>query len=157
MGYSFRLFPPAILALLVACSPAVYGDREATGGLTGAIVGGVLGSQFGGGDGKLIATGVGVLIGSLIGSDIGRSMEDGDRIRANRSIQMSHGTDVGETIRWNNPQSGNSGTVTVLRDGESSSGAYCREFQQTIRINGDTALGTGIACRQPDGTWRIVG
>ena len=32
----------------------------------------------------------------------------------------------------------------------------CREFQQTIVVNGQEQPGYGKACRQPDGTWKIV-
>ena len=62
----------------------------------------------------------------------------------------------GETIAWNNPESGNYGNVTPVRDGTSGSGLYCREFQQVITVGGQTETAYGTACQQPDGTWRIV-
>ncbi|WP_227271942.1 RT0821/Lpp0805 family surface protein [Roseobacter weihaiensis] len=141
---------------LAGCTPADYGPRETTGGLTGAALGGMLGAQFGRGDGRLAATGAGVLIGTLLGSEIGRSMDDTDRLRANEAVRRAHGAELGETIRWNNPGTGNLGTVTALRDGTSSSGQYCREYRQTISVDGRRGTGTGIACRQPNGTWRLV-
>ncbi|MBW4706198.1 glycine zipper 2TM domain-containing protein [Roseobacter sp. YSTF-M11] len=154
------LFRGAILALSFmsfgGCTPDDYGPRQTTGGLTGAVLGGLLGAQFGQGDGRLAATGAGVLIGTLIGSEIGRSMDDTDRLRANAAITRAYRADLGETIRWNNPNSGNYGTVVALRDGTSTAGRYCREYRQTITIGGRRAVGTGIACRQPDGTWQIV-
>lgn len=142
---------------IVACTPADYGPRETTGGLTGAVLGGMLGAQFGRGDGRLAATGAGVLIGSLLGSEIGRSMDDTDRLRANEAVRLAHRAELGETVRWNNPGTGNLGTVTALRDGTSSTGRYCREYRQTLTIGSRRETGVGIACRQPDGTWRIVG
>lgn len=145
-----------LISVLTACVPGPYRPNETAAGLTGAVIGGVVGSQFGRGDGALAATGVGVLIGALIGSEIGRSMDNNDRYRANMAIQQSYTARVGETVRWKNPNTGNSGTVVVLRDGTSAAGLYCREFQQSIRIDGRAAVGTGIACRQPDGTWRIM-
>lgn len=36
------------------------------------------------------------------------------------------------------------------------SSAYCREYQTTARINGAPQKTYGTACRQPDGSWRIV-
>ncbi len=63
---------------------------------------------------------------------------------------------IGRLMTWNNPQTGNYGTVVPVRDGRSSSGAYCREFQQTVTIGGQTQQGYGTACRQPDGSRRIV-
>ncbi|MGO4910353.1 RT0821/Lpp0805 family surface protein [Pseudorhodobacter sp. W20_MBD10_FR17] len=155
--HHFSKTAAALLILLsTACVPGPYRPNEAAGGITGAVVGGVVGSQFGSGDGRLVTTGIGVLIGSLIGSEIGRSMDTSDRIRADMAIRQSYSTRVGDTVRWNNQTTGNSGTIVVLRDGRSTGGLYCREFQQRITIDGRTAIGTGIACRQPDGTWRIL-
>ena len=59
-------------------------------------------------------------------------------------------------ITWNNPQNGNSGTITPVKDGYAQNGAYCREFQQTITISGQAQNGYGTACQQPDGSWKIV-
>jgi len=156
MMYKGMAAAAALAAVLAGCTPYDYGPRETIGGLGGAALGGLLGSQFGSGSGKLAATGAGVLIGGLLGSSIGRSMDDADRARANDAVLRAQNAPVGETIAWNNPQSGNYGTVTPLRDGTSASGQYCREFQQTITIGGRREQGYGTACQQPDGTWRIV-
>jgi hypothetical protein len=32
----------------------------------------------------------------------------------------------------------------------------CRQYQTTIQVNGQPQQSYGIACQQPDGTWRIV-
>ena len=146
----------AAVLLVTACAESGYGPKRTVGGLSGAALGGLLGAQFGSGSGQLAATGAGVLIGALIGSEIGRSMDEVDRIQADRAVSRAHSAPIGETITWNNPQSGNSGSVTPVRDGTSTSGRYCREFQESITIGGRSEEGYGIACRQPDGTWRIL-
>ena len=61
---------------------------------------------------------------------------------------------IGQTITWND--NGAAGTVTPLRDGTSNTGAYCREFQQTVTIAGRTEDAYGTACRKPDGAWEVV-
>lgn len=132
------------------------GTKQTIGGLGGAALGGLLGSQIGSGRGQLAATGAGVLIGALVGSEIGRSMDDVDRLKAQQAYQSAQSAPVGETIAWNNPNTGNSGTVTPVRDGTSTTGAYCREFQQTVTVGGKTENAYGTACRQPDGSWKIV-
>ena len=139
-----------------ACSNNPYGEKQTVGAVGGAALGGLLGSQFGDGKGRLVATGAGVLIGGLIGSEIGRTMDEQDEMRANQAVVEAHEAPLGETIVWNNPDSGHTGTVTPVRDGTSSSGLYCREFQQTITVGGRTETAYGTACRQPDGTWKIV-
>ena len=145
-----------IALFAAACSSSPYGEKQTVGTLGGAAIGGLLGSQFGDGTGQLVATGAGVLIGGLIGSEVGRTMDEQDRMQANQAVTQAHQAPLGETIVWNNPDSGNSGTVTPVRDGSTSSGLYCREFQQTITVGGETQTAYGTACRQPDGTWRIV-
>jgi surface antigen len=145
-----------VAAAVAGCTPYDYGPRETVGGLGGAALGGLLGSQFGSGTGKLAATGAGVLIGGLLGSSIGRSMDEADQQRANAAVVQAQSGPLGQPIAWNNPQSGNYGTVTPIRDGTSASGQYCREFQQTITVGGRREQGFGTACQQPDGTWRIV-
>ena len=141
---------------LAGCAESGYGPKQTFGGLSGAALGGLLGAQFGSGKGQLAATGAGVLIGGLVGSEIGRSMDEVDRMRANEAVIRSRNAPIGETIAWNNPESGNYGAITPVRDGRSASGAYCREFQQSITIGGKREQGYGTACQQPDGTWRIV-
>ena len=145
-----------VVILTASCAYNERGKKETIGTLGGAAAGGLLGAQFGSGTGKLVATGAGVLIGALIGSEVGRSLDEADRIKANEAIRASYDAPIGEKIEWNNPRSGNSGSVVPVRDGTSSSGAYCREYQQTVTVGGKTEQAYGTACRQPDGSWRIV-
>jgi surface antigen len=147
----------AMLALFAGCAPQdQYGPKQTVGTLGGAALGGLLGSQFGGGSGKLATTAAGVFIGALAGSEIGRSLDRADRAYASQAVNQAQSAPIGETITWENPRSGNSGAITPVRDGTSTSGLYCREFQQSITVGGKRQQGYGIACRQPDGTWRIV-
>ena len=144
----------AIALTTAACAGA--GTKQTVGTVGGAAIGGLIGSQIGDGTGRLIATGAGVFLGGLIGSEIGRSMDEVDRLKNDRAVQTATAAPIGETITWNNPDSGNSGAVTPTRDGTASSGEYCREFQQTVTIGGKTEEAYGIACRKPDGSWEIV-
>jgi len=34
--------------------------------------------------------------------------------------------------------------------------SYCRQYQGTVMVDGATQPSTGVACRQPNGSWRIV-
>ena len=61
---------------------------------------------------------------------------------------------IGETIHWNN--AGAYGTVTPTREGTSSFNRYCREFQKTVTIGGQTEQAYGTACMQPDGAWEVI-
>lgn len=132
------------------------GTKQNIGGLTGAVAGGLLGSQIGGGSGKYWTTGAGVLLGALVGSEIGASLDKADMAYAQQAQNRAYAAPVGETISWNNPQSGNYGTYTATNEGRSSSGRYCREYQQTIVVGGRQETAYGQACQQPDGSWEIV-
>jgi len=156
MNYIKLLILVAVITLTGCASESYRGQRETTGGLAGAALGGLLGAQFGSGSGAMASTAVGVLIGALIGSEIGHSMDEVDRMRANEAVVKAHDAPLGEQITWNNPESGHYGSVTPTRDGTSDAGNYCREFNETVTIGGKTEHAYGIACRQPDGTWRIV-
>jgi surface antigen len=144
----------AMIALSVAaCSQ--NGNKQTIGTITGAAAGGLLGAQVGGGTGRVAATAAGALIGALIGSEIGRSMDEVDRMKAERAYTQATSAPIGQEITWNNPDTGNYGTVTPTREGTSSSGNYCREFQQTVVIGGKQEQAYGVACRQPDGSWEV--
>ncbi len=151
-----RITPAIVLILaLVACEAGR--EKEQLGALVGAGAGALAGSQIGGGRGQLAAIAVGTLLGAWAGSQIGRQLDERDRLLASQAVQQAHAAPVGETIAWNNPDSGHSGTVTTVRDGtQAATGAYCREYQQTITVGGRTEEAYGTACRQPDGTWKVV-
>ncbi len=59
---------------------------------------------------------------------------------------------MGKTVAWNNPNSGNYGTVKPTREGIRN-GEWCRQYDQTIVIAGRNLKGNATACRQDDGNW----
>ena len=61
---------------------------------------------------------------------------------------------IGEAIIWND--GGASGTTTAIREGADANGYPCREFRQTITIDGSFEEAHGTACLTADGTWQIV-
>lgn len=142
-------------AFIVGCTNN-RGDKETAGAILGGVGGAIAGAQFGKGSGRLATTAAGTLIGAWIGSEIGRSLDEADRQAMQQAQVRAQEAPVGETIRWNNPDSGHYGSVTPTRDGYSESGRYCREYQTTVTIDGRTESAYGTACRQPDGSWQIV-
>ena len=138
--------------------PGEIGMNKTTGGaLVGAAAGGLLGNQFGSGSGKGAMTALGVVAGGLLGSQVGKSLDQADIAYANRTTQTALETaPPGQALPWRNEQSGASGTVVPRAYTQMADGTYCREFQQTITVGGETQQGFGRACRQPDGSWKIV-
>ncbi len=151
----FKFVVAAVLIMFTTAACNHFGPKQTFGALGGAAAGGLLGAQIGGGKGQLAATAAGVLLGALIGSEIGKSMDEVDRLRAEQAYTRATTAPVGQTIAWDNPKTGNYGTVTPTREGTSSTGEYCREFQQTVVIGGQEEQAYGNACRRPDGSWEI--
>lgn len=132
------------------------GTKEKVGTVVGAVGGGILGSQVGGGRGQMIATGVGTLLGAWIGNEVGTTLDKADYAYARSAEQRAYEAPIGQQISWNNPQSGNYGTVTPTRQGVTASGEDCREFEQTIYVGGRAETGVGVACKRNDGKWDVI-
>jgi surface antigen len=135
-----------------------FGLNKQTGGtVLGGVGGALAGSQFGKGTGQIAMTAVGTLLGAFVGSEFGRSLDRADQTYANQAgAQAFENAHTGQAIAWNNPDSGHSGTVTPVRTYEQAPGQYCREYQQTITVGGQQQQSFGTACRQADGTWKVV-
>jgi surface antigen len=144
-----------LLASLMVTS--CQGYKQAGGAGIGALAGGLLGSRFGGGEGKILTTAVGAIAGGLIGSTIGKSLDEHDKMMAEKTTHNAlESTPSGKTAEWRNPDNGHSGSVTPIRTYQDRQGTYCREYTQTINVGGETQKAYGKACRKPDGHWEIV-
>ena len=136
-------------AMLVGCAT---GPKEETGMVIGGVLGGLLGHQVGGGRGQTAATIVGAIAGVAIGGAIGRSMDDVDRMRMAATLET---TRTGVATTWHNPDTGYEYRMEPTRTFETVEGP-CREYTLDAQIGGRTEQVYGTACRQPDGSWRIV-
>ncbi len=128
-------------------------NKQDVGTVAGAIGGGVLGNQIGGGSGRTIATIAGTLIGAGIGNSVGRSLDNADRAALQSTTQRAlEYSQPGETLPW---AATNSGSV-MPGNYYQNNGRYCREFVQRVEIGGQYQEAHGTACREPDGTWKVV-
>lgn len=145
-----------IVGMLAACAND-SGPKQNVGTVLGGVGGAVAGSAFGKGSGQLVGVAAGTLIGALLGSEVGKSLDKADRTYMDRANQRAlETTPSGTQVSWRNPDSGNAGTIVPQPAYQAASGEYCREFQQTIQVGGETKQGYGTACRQPDGSWKIM-
>ena len=141
--------------LLTGCA-GTY-NKATTGAALGAITGGALAYGLGKDSSKkdlwLIA---GAAAGGLIGNNIGAKLDERDRRLLGETLQqtMEHGP-TNSVGSWNNPDSGNSGTVTPTQTMISANNQPCREFTTTVNIGGELSQAYGTACRQNDGSWKI--
>ncbi|MFQ5764629.1 MAG: RT0821/Lpp0805 family surface protein [Rhodospirillales bacterium] len=153
-----RIMSAMLLVLIsAACQTLQDNPKQVTGTLIGGGLGALVGSQIGGGKGQLAAVALGTLGGAFLGSEIGGSLDRADRLHAERNAKKAlEYSRTGTTSSWRNPDSGYSGTFTPTRTFRSAGGQDCREFHTTVTLGGREEDATGRACRQPDGTWRVV-
>jgi surface antigen len=128
-------------------------NRELLGSLLGAAAGGLAGSQIGDGRSQLAAVAGGTLLGFLMGGTIGRNMDEVDQ---NCVGQVLEHAEDGQQIAWNNTQTGAQYQVVPTRTVQGSDGRYCREYTATSVVSGRDQQTYGRACRQPDGSWKLV-
>lgn len=145
------------LCLIVICNLGLVScdamTRQDVGMVTGGVAGGILGSQIGGGTGKFVAIAAGTLAGSMIGGSVGRSMDAEDRARMHRAFENNN---VGQPAYWRNAHTGTTYEVIPTRNLTIGHNRYCREYRTVAIINGQKQQIYGKACRQADGSWRIV-
>jgi surface antigen len=141
---------------LASCQSDNRGPDQTVGTLGGPAAGGVVSNQLAKGNGKLVTTGLGVLLGSWAGNEIVTSMDTNDRQKNGQAENRAFSAQIGQQVTWKNPDSGHSGTIVPVSDGFAATGAYCRNFQQTILIGSQPQQGFVKTCQQRDGSWKIV-
>lgn len=175
-----RLIPLLSLTavLLAGTQPAWAGDKTLLGIGMGAALGGFLGSTIGKGDGQLAATGAGVFLGGLMGHSVGSSLDRADSAYYGGGYGGSAMTYAPaypsyyeptyvapepqpvyiqpQVVEYYTPQSR---AVVVESDymgpPPPKRSRHCREFTQTVRIDGQVRESYGTACLRPDGSWQI--
>ena len=78
---------------------------------------------------------------------------------ASKAFVVQHNTAlennrIGQTTSWEDPD-GSNHTLTPVRTYNEDS-RPCRDFRQTVEIDGQTEIMTGKACRQNDGSWKLI-
>ena len=128
-------------------------DKQDVGVITGGVVGGLVGSRFGGGNGQVLAAVGGAIAGAAIGGWIGNSMDKTDRLETQQALNNNR---TGQTTTWTNPDNGNTYTVKPVKTYYKKKGTPCREYYTTAMIGGKKQQIYGTACRQADGSWKVV-
>lgn len=137
-----------LAAPMVACQ-----TKEQGGAVMGGVLGGVLGSNVGGGQGNTAAIIAGTILGAWVGSEMGRYMDENDERKARSALEYNRDN---QSSSWHNPNTGADVSATPTRTYQSASGSNCREYQTTVTVSGKQEKAYGNACRQPDGTWKVV-
>jgi surface antigen len=153
-----RYAKPVLAAIILSLGLTAC-DEQQVGTLGGAAAGAVAGRAIGGdGTGGYIGLILGAVVGGYLGGEIGKRLSNRDKEQMSQTTQQSlENGQRGQTSSWRNPDSGASGTVTPRSDSyKTANGNTCRDFDQSVSLQGQTSSGNGTACKNPDGTWRVV-
>jgi surface antigen len=127
--------------------------KAVLGSLGGAGAGAGIAALAGASPGWIVASAV---MGGLLGGVIGNKLDNRDKqMASDAATRAFEQNKTGQASVWNNPDSGNSGSVTPTKTYQLANGQYCREYRQTITVGGEKHQAYGTACRQADGTWQI--
>lgn len=84
-------------------------------------------------------------------------MTDDDVAIADATVQKSLETQLSNTtLRWTNPTSGNSGSITPMRTYRTADGTYCREYREIVSVANDSETYRDTACRRGGGFWQPI-
>ncbi|MBL4665836.1 MAG: glycine zipper 2TM domain-containing protein [Sneathiella sp.] len=134
-------------------SHSISFDEVMGGRIIGALLGGVAGTQFGKGRGRTVAIVGGAIAGAVIGGEVGRSMRKSDQYQASQVLENVR---TGQTVTWENPDTGRSFEMTPTKTYRTSSNRPCREYSTWVFVDGFEEQVTGRACRAPDGRWKML-
>lgn len=127
--------------------------KAVLGSIAGAAVGVGIVAIAGGTPGSMAAAGA---AGAIVGGYIGHKLDDRDKRMAAQAAQAAFENGrTGEAQVWNNPDSGNSGSVTPTQTYQIANGQYCRRYTQEMMIGGEKHEDHGTACRNADGVWEV--
>ena len=91
----------------------------------------------------------GAALGGALGGPVGASLTEDDRAAAWQAQLAA--LDSGQRRSWR----GSHGVFGYVETA-SATGDGCRAYTQTIYISGRPNHGHGLACKQPDGSWKMT-
>ena len=94
---------------------------------------------------------------AAVTSDIPSAKFNADDWRLQREAQdlVLASSDAGSKHDWQNPATGNSGKIELLRSFQSSDGRECKRLRITNRAGESKNVTTTNACRSGAGKWRM--
>jgi surface antigen len=143
-----------VVVLTTGCATIEANPKTTIGAVGGGALGGLIAGAAGANPAAIAAATIG---GILVGGLVGNLLDERDKRLAAQAAQKAfESAPTGQPVAWQNPDTGHSGTVTVTKTYQASSGSYCRQYETAVNIGGKLENAHGTACLQPDGTWKLV-
>ncbi len=98
----------------------------------------------------------GVILAGIADGAAGDALDSKDRelaLRAQQKALTDNKSGQGRT--WTNPGTGHSGSYTPTNVYVTEDGKTCRDYEQTVTIDGTEEKAVGSACKTADGSWRV--
>ncbi|EKF19771.1 RT0821/Lpp0805 family surface protein [Nitratireductor pacificus] len=95
----------------------------------------------------------GGLVNGTLGTALSRQQR---RLAMEAEYRALESTPAGQDVAWRDGGSGRAGTVRAAQPYRVGS-QDCRQYTHTIEINGASRAARGTACRNPDGSWTLLG
>jgi surface antigen len=147
------VYGSACATMQSAKSGAQNNPKAVLGAVVGAGAGALVAGALGGRGWTVVAA---ALAGGLLGGAIGRRLDQKDKQMAAEAAHRAFESNrSGQESVWNNPDSGNHGSITPTKTRQLANGQYCREYRQDIWIGEEKEQTYGTACRQADGSWQV--
>ena len=83
------------------------------------------------------------------------SLPPSDKSIADQNLQTALEKSLsGRSVRWQNPDSGTTGSVTPLKTWKTADGVFCRAYREDFQLtSGRTVSRDGVACRTGEAVW----
>jgi surface antigen len=142
-----------LVGMLVVSGCGSTGGRGSVLGVSpSALASGVIGR----GNGKATEAIMAALDGGLVGGQIGAGLGAGERKTAlEAEYRALEYTPSGQAVTWGDPGSGRYGEVVAASPYRVGS-QDCRQYMQTVHVNGRSQRARGTACRNPNGSWALL-
>jgi surface antigen len=125
-----------------------------TGAAGGAAFGGIVSALADANPAWIAAS---IILGGVAGGAIGNELGKSDAEQhADMNLRALDTLGMGQSERWSDSRTGNSGSTRVTKVTEEQDGNICKSYVETVRTGTRTVTEDGTACKAPGGMWRVV-
>lgn len=128
--------------LLNACA-----SNEETGTVLGALLGVAVGSLIGDGEGQAAAMALGGAVGAMAGNAIGRSLDEAERLKAEKATQLALEEPTGNKVSWESDDNEDvSGYTQTVEEPKQVGAQVCRSVKEVVIIGGEEGVESKRYC-----------